>query len=123
MIYEINCWISCAKSIAYSTTKLPVLMVSKALTPQPQPLEVLRKSISVKLLWVENFRPVDGQFVFPPILNDPVDTILLAEAKLVALIDGVAQPDPQLGELGVGELESPHRTWAAAISITFGVLI
>ena len=98
-------------------------MVSKALTPQPQPLEVLGQSISVKLLWVENFKPVDGQLVFPPILNDPVDTILLAEAKLVALIDGVAQPDPQLGELGVGELKSPHRTWAAAISITFGVLI
>ena len=98
-------------------------MVSKALTPQPQPLEVLGKSISDKLPWVENLRPVDGQFVFPPILNDPVDTILLAEAKLVALIDGVAQPDPQLGELGVGELESPHRTWAAAVSITFGVLI
>ena len=98
-------------------------MVSKALTPQPQPLEVLGKSISVKLFWVENFKPVDGQLVFPPILNDPVDTILLAEAKLVALIDGVAQPDPQLGELGVSELESPHRTWAAAISITFGVLI
>ena len=61
--------------------------------------------------------------VFPPILNDPVDTILLAKAELVALIDGVAQPDPQLGELGVSELESPHRTWAAAVSITFGVLI
>ena len=98
-------------------------MVSKALTPQPQPLEVLGQSISVKLFWVENFRPVDGQLVFPSILNDPVDTILLAEAKLVALIDGVAQPDPQLGELGVGELKSPHRAWAAAISITFGVLI
>ena len=98
-------------------------MVSKALTPQPQPLEVLGKSISDKLPWVENLRPVDGQFVFPPILNDPVDTILVAEAELVALIDGVAQPDPQLGELGVGELESPHRAWTAAISITFGVLI
>ena len=98
-------------------------MVSKALTPQPQPLEVLGKSISVKLLWMENFKPVDGQLVFPPILNDPVDTILLAEAKLVALIDGVAQPDPQLGELGVCELESPHRTRTAAVSITFGVLI
>ena len=94
-------------------------MVSKALTPQPQPLEVLGKSICVNLLWVENFRPVDGQFVFPPILNDPVDTILLAEAKLVALIDGVAQPDPQLGELGVSQLESPHSTWTTAVSITF----
>ena len=83
------------------------MIVSKALTPQPQPLEVLGKSISVKLLWVENFRPVDGQLVFPAILNNPVDTILLAEAELVALVDGVAQPDPQLGELGVSELEAP----------------
>ena len=57
--------------------------------------------------------------MFPPILNDPVDTILLAQAELVALVDGVAQPDPQLGELGVSELEAPHSTWTAAISITF----
>ena len=98
-------------------------MVSKALTPQPQPLEVLGESSIVKTHFVENFRPVDGQLVFPPILNHPVDTILVAEAEPVALIDGVAQPDPQLGELGVSELESPHRTWTAAISITFGVLI
>ena len=98
-------------------------MVSKALTPQPHPLEVLGEPSSFKTNSMENFKPVDGQLVFPPILNDPVDTILVAEAELVALIDGVAQPDPQLGELGVGELKSPHRAWAAAISITFGVLI
>ena len=99
------------------------MIVSKALTPQPQPLEVLGEFSSVKPPFEENGRPVDGQLVFPPILNDPVDTILVAEAELVALVDGVAQPDPQLGELGVSELESPHCTWTAAISITFGVLI
>ena len=72
-------------------------MFSKALTPQPQPLEVLEKeTMRRNNSKIAKSRPVDGQLVLPAVLHHPVHTSLVAQAQLIALIDGVPHRNPQL---------------------------